>query len=159
MRVIVFSDSHGSVKPMDRAIAAIGRFDAIIHLGDIDRDVRYLEDKYKEYPVYAVLGNNEFTAVREREKVISLDGVNIFMCHGHTRGVNSGTEGLRLAAESRDCTVALFGHTHRPMDVTENGLLIFNPGSCSHPRMSAPSFGVLEIENGKCSSVVVDWIL
>ena len=159
MRILVFSDSHGDVRPMERAITAIGSFDAIIHLGDIERDVRWLEQHYGQYPIYAVLGNNDFYSVRENERVITLGGVNIFMCHGHTRAVSRGTDTLLIAAKARECSVALYGHTHRKDDHTEDGVLIFNPGSCSSPREGAPSFGILEIENGRCSSVVADWIL
>ncbi len=159
MRVIIFSDSHGNTKCMDKAISAIGAVDAIIHLGDIDRDVRYLEQKYSQYPIYAVQGNNDFYCHREKELVVELEGVKIFMCHGHTRAVRRGTDEILLAAKSRGCCAALYGHTHIPEDKTEDGILIFNPGSCSLPRSSRPSFGILEIENNKCSSVVVDWIL
>lgn len=159
MRVLVFSDSHGDVRPMERAINAIGKFDAIIHLGDIERDVLWLAKHYPQYPLYSVLGNNDFFADREKEAVVTLDGVGIFMCHGHTRGVGRGTDNLLAAAKARGCSVALYGHTHRSDDRTEDGVLIFNPGSCTLPRESAPSFGILEIENGKCASVVVDWVL
>lgn len=159
VRILVFSDSHGDTACMDRAVKAIKSFDTIIHLGDIDRDARYLEQNYHQYPIYAVQGNNDFCCQRERELTVELGGVKIYMCHGHTRGVHRGTDELLLAAESRGCSVALYGHTHIPNDKTENGILIFNPGSCSRPRTGAPSFGVLEIENGKCTSVIVDWIL
>ncbi len=159
MRIIVFSDSHGNVTCMDRAIGAIGSFDAIIHLGDIDRDARYLEQKYSQYPIYAVRGNNDFGCSRQTELTAELDGVKIYLCHGHTLSVHRGTDALLRAAKSRGCSVALYGHTHIPFEKTEDGILLFNPGSCSRPRSGAPSFGILETENGRCGSVIVDWIL
>lgn len=164
MRVLVFSDSHGSTKGIDKAISAIGRFDAIIHLGDVDRDVRYIEKKYSQYPIYAVRGNNEFGcsdygSTRQTEMVLELEGTKIYMCHGHLKRVRSGTEGMVSTAKDLGCTVALYGHTHVPHDEVEDGILVFNPGSCTQPRQGVPTFGVLEIENGKCSSVVVDWVL
>lgn len=159
MRVIVFSDSHGNVRCLDAAMAAISGIDAVIHLGDIDRDVRYLEQKYSQYPIYAVQGNNDFYGSRPTELEIELGGAKIFMCHGHTRAVRRGTDAVLTAARARGCSVALFGHTHVPVEETRDGILIFNPGSCHLPRNGKPSFGVLEIENGKCSSVVVDWVI
>lgn len=159
MRAIVFSDSHGNVRCMDKAISAIGDIDAIIHLGDIERDVSYLQQNYGQYPIYAVLGNNDFFSSRPSEMTVELDGVRLYLCHGHTRGVRSGHSGLIAAASARDCSVALYGHTHVPMDKTEDGILIFNPGSCSQPRSGSPTFGILETENGKCRSLIVDWIL
>ncbi len=159
MRVIVFSDSHGDVRPMEKALSVIGQFDAVIHLGDIERDVRWLEKNYSQYPIYAVLGNNDFYGGRPAELTAELGGARLYLCHGHTRGVRRDHEGLIAAARARGCTAALFGHTHVPVDVREEGLLIFNPGSCAQPRGGRPTFGVLEIENGDCQSVIVDWIL
>ena len=159
MRVIVFSDSHGDVRPMERALRSVSAFDAIIHLGDIERDVRWLEQNYSQYPLYAVLGNNDFFGGRPNEAVVELEGVRLYLCHGHTRSVRRGHESLIIAAKSRDCTVALYGHTHVPVDTSEEGIKIFNPGSCSLPRNGLPTFGILEIENGKCQSVIVDWML
>ncbi len=157
MRIVVLSDSHGDIRSIERALEGVGKYDAVIHLGDTDRDVRALEHSC-DVPVYAVLGNNDFYG-RELDRVLELGGVRIFICHGHTYGVRSGTGRLLTAAKTNNCSAALFGHTHIPLDKTEDGILLFNPGSCSRPRVGNPSFGVLEIENGKCSSVVVDWIL
>ena len=159
MRVIVFSDSHGNTRCMDKAISAIGSFDAIIHLGDIERDVRYLRQKYAQCPIYSVLGNNDFFSASPNEMTVELEGVRLYLCHGHTRGVRSGHGSLIAAARARDCCAALYGHTHVPVDKREDGILIFNPGSCSQPRRGNPSFGILEIENGKCQTVIVDWVL
>lgn len=159
MRIVVFSDSHGDVRPMEKALKAIGEFDAVIHLGDIERDVRWLEQNYGQYPLYAVLGNNDLYGARPTELTAELGGVKLYLCHGHTRGVRRGHEGLLAAARARDCTVALYGHTHAAEDTEEDGVLVFNPGSCSRPLNGLPTFGILEIEDGKCRSVIVDWIL
>lgn len=159
MRAIVFSDSHGDVRPMEKALTAVSGFDAIIHLGDIERDAVWLERNYGRYPIYSVLGNNDFFSSRPTEAVVELEGVRLYLCHGHTRAVRRGHESLIAAAKARECQAALYGHTHVPIDAVENGVKIFNPGSCSLPRNGLPTFGILEIENGECRSVVVDWIL
>ncbi len=159
MRALVFSDSHGDVRGMEKAINTVSGVDAIIHLGDIERDVRWLEKNYGQYPLYAVLGNNDFYGGRPTEAVIELEGARIFLCHGHTRGVRRGHEGLIAAAKARGCSAALYGHTHVPEDTNDEGVLIFNPGSCSRPLSGGPTFGVLEITDGKCGSAIVDWIL
>ena len=100
MRVIVFSDSHGDVRPMDKALAAVGGAEAVIHLGDVERDVRYLE-KTCGLPVYAVLGNNDFGAPRLTESVVELGGARIFICHGHTRGVGRGKAEIAFYENAR----------------------------------------------------------
>lgn len=163
MRVLVFSDSHGSTKGIDKAISAIGRFDAIIFLGDVDRDAAYIKKTYPLYPLYAVRGNNEAPSLANHalktEMTVELEGVRLFLCHGHLFGVRRGADNLVSRAKDESCTVALYGHTHIPHDEVIDGVRVFNPGSCTLPRNGVPSFGILEIENGKCASVVVDWVL
>ena len=54
MRAIVLSDSHNDTASLERAITSVGEknIDMIIHLGDIARDVDYLEMLY--YPIKVV---------------------------------------------------------------------------------------------------------
>ena len=162
MRAIVLSDSHNNTASCERAIAAIGEknIDLIIHLGDIARDVDYLESLYYPIKVASVVGNNDFMYHGDHEKVIEFDGHKIFICHGHTLGVNYGTEKLETAARQKGCVAALFGHTHQPLlKKCDDGLIILNPGSVSRPRGSSPSFAILESENGELKAVINDWVL
>ena len=61
MRAIVLSDSHNDTSSCERAINASGKLDLIIHLGDIARDVDYLEAYYYPIKVVSVLGNNDLS--------------------------------------------------------------------------------------------------
>ncbi len=157
MRVLIISDSHGDTKRFDKAIVAFEP-DAIVHLGDIERDVEYLQDVYPHIPVHAVVGNNDPWVRREAEKVVELDGVKIFMTHGHLYGV--WDKGFRIAqrAEALGCSVALFGHSHVPVDQIYGNVRAFNPGSISRPREGEYSVGIMEIENGKADFALCDWI-
>ncbi len=157
MRALIISDSHGDTKRFDKAIVAFEP-DVIIHLGDIERDVEYLEAVYPHILVHAVVGNNDPWVRREAEKVIVLDNVKIFMTHGHLYGV--WDKGFRIAkrAEELGCTVALFGHSHVPCDETYENVRVFNPGSISRPRVGEYSVGVMEIENGKFDFALCDWL-
>ena len=162
MRAIVLSDSHNNTASCERAIASIGEknIDMIIHLGDIARDVDYLEMMYYPKKVVSVVGNNDFMRSGDHERVIEFDGHRIFICHGHTLGVNYGTEKLETIARRKECEAALFGHTHQPMlKKCDDGLIVLNPGSVSRPRGSKPSFAVLESEDDRLSAVIVDWVL
>ncbi len=161
MRAIVLSDSHNNTASCERAIASVGEknIDMIIHLGDIARDVDYLESLYYPIKVVSVLGNNDFRD-EPFERVIDFDGHKIFICHGHTQGVNYGTEKLEATAREKECEAALFGHTHQPkLEKCDDGMIILNPGSVSRPRGSRPSFAVLETEGGKLKAVINDWVL
>ena len=162
MRAIVLSDSHGDTPSLERAIASVGEknIDMIIHLGDIARDVDYLEMLYYPIRVASVVGNNDFMRQGDHERVIDFDGHKIFICHGHTLGVSYGTERLETMARQKGCEAALFGHTHSNMlKKCDDGLIVLNPGSVSRPRGTKASFAILESENGELKAVIVDWVL
>ncbi len=159
MRAIVVSDSHTDISSLERAIDSQGELDLIIHLGDVARDVDYIETNYFPVKVVSVLGNNDYRD-EDYERVIDFDGHKIFLCHGHTQSVSNGYERLEATARSKGCEAALFGHTHLSvLERREDGLIILNPGSVSKPRGCRPSFAVLETENGKLKAVIVDWVL
>ncbi|MGM9552504.1 MAG: YfcE family phosphodiesterase [Clostridia bacterium] len=157
MRVLIISDSHGDTKRFDKAIVAFEP-DMIIHLGDIERDVEYLESVYPHIRVEAVLGNNDPWVRRESEKVLDIEGVKVFITHGHTYGV--WDNGFRIAkrAEELCCSIALFGHSHIPVNEVYGSVRVFNPGSISRPRVGGYSVGIMEIENGEASFVHCDWL-
>ena len=162
MRAVVLSDSHNNTAALERAISSIGEknIDIIIHLGDIKRDVDYIESMYYPIRVFSVLGNNDFMYNDDYERVIDFDGHKIFLCHGHTQSVNMGTEKLEKTALEKGCEAALFGHTHHALlKKGENGMIILNPGSVSQPRGGRPAFAVLETEGGKLSAAIIDWVL
>lgn len=146
MRILIISDSHGDTKRFDKIITACEP-DMIIHLGDIERDVEYLEAVYPHIPLHAVVGNNDPWVRREAEKVIEVEGIKIFMTHGHLYGV--WDNGFRVAkrAEENGCTVALFGHSHVPVDETFGTVRAFNPGSISRPRVGEYCVGIMEIDD------------
>lgn len=153
MRILIISDSHGDTKRFDKIIIACEP-DMIIHLGDIERDVEYLEAVYPRIPLHAVVGNNDPWVRREAEKVIEVEGIKIFMTHGHLYGV--WDNGFRVAkrAEELGCTIALFGHSHVPVDETFGTVRAFNPGSISRPRVGEYSVGIMEIDDtGKVNIV------
>lgn len=157
MRILIISDSHGDTKRFDKAITAFEP-DMIIHLGDIERDVEYLEAVYPHIPIEAVVGNNDPWVRRAGEKVIEVEGVKIFLTHGHLYGV--WDNGFRIAqrAEELGCTVALFGHSHVPVNEVYGVVHAFNPGSISRPRVGEYSVGIMEIENGEAKFAHCDWI-
>lgn len=162
MRAIIISDSHNNTAACERAIASVGEknIDMIIHLGDIARDVDYLECYYYPLKVVSVLGNNDFLRSGDCERVIEFDGHKIFLCHGHTLSVSYGTDRMEAVARQKGCEAAFFGHTHSSLlKKSDDGFLILNPGSVSRPRGGKPSFAILETDNGKLDAVIVDWVL
>ena len=68
------------------------------------------------------------------EAEIRLGKERLFLTHGHLYGVNFDLQRLADEAKDRNCSMALFGHTHKPCQRTVNGVLCINPGSISFPR-------------------------
>lgn len=151
MRIGVFSDSHGDERALDELLDKMGYIDAACFLGDIARDAYYLKDRLDamgNHPqFYAVRGNNDYASTLPWDLMIELGGARIYMTHGH-RIVSP----LSLAYRAREngADIALFGHTHDPMCVMEQGVLLLNPGSAgNYCRGGRACACVLEIKNGK----------
>ena len=153
-RILVFSDSHGDVSGMCKVVERIIGVDLIVHCGDYSKDAVFLRKAYPDIPVISVKGNNEYGfTLDEPSEIIEMDGVKIFVTHGHHEGVKSGTETVINRAAINDCAVCLFGHTHRALCIKENGVLVLNPGSA---KGHGGTFGVVEIENSKPSAAILD---
>jgi hypothetical protein len=119
----------------------------LIHLGDLEGSEGYME-AIAPCPVEMVAGNNDFFSRLPREKVITIGRHNVFITHGHNYYVNYGYDNLRQAARQKACSYALFGHIHRPVMETEEGITVVNPGSISMPRQDnrRPSYAILDVD-------------
>ena len=144
MTLLILSDSHRKMNYMCQAVDQV-RPDRIVHLGDHDRDAMRLAERYPEIPLWSVSGNCDYGASPERI-VETLEGVRLFMTHGHTLRVKYGLLRAELAAREAEANVLLFGHTHRAMCDWHNGLWILNPGSCSG--MGPVTYATLELDRG-----------
>jgi hypothetical protein len=67
----------------------------------------------------------------------------------HDAGPAAGRP-ARLRRHFRQADLVVFGHSHIPLDHTENGQRIFNPGSpTDRRRQPRGTIGVLRIEHGR----------
>ena len=121
--LVILSDTHRNLQPLDKIATVLAESDYIIHLGDLASDANGL---LREYPqkTYVVAGNNDFFGGIPGELVLQAEGRRLFMCHGHHYGVKSGTERLVQAAKERGCDIALYGHTHVADVHEEDGVLV-----------------------------------
>ena len=153
-RILVFSDSHGDTSGMCRVIERIIGVDLIVHCGDYSKDAVFLRKAYPDIPVISVKGNNEYGAtLDEPSEIIEMDNVRIFVTHGHHEGVKSGIDTVLNRAILNECSVCLFGHTHKELCVKEKGVLLLNPGSA---KGHGGTFGVIEIENSVPSGAYIN---
>ena len=129
MKLSVFSDSHGSPQKMLDAIKRM-QPDMIVHLGDGERDVQLITERFPALPLHAVCGNCDYRTAKPESQLFDVNGVKVFITHGHVYGVKSSRAALLEAAARRGATVAMYGHTHVAQLVQTDGFTLLNPGSC-----------------------------
>jgi hypothetical protein len=118
--------------------------DLLIHLGDWERVelLHFME----QYPLEAVAGNMDDHLIQQRlpaKKVIKAGNFRIGIIHGW--GPPAAIR-QRIGNEFTGVDAILFGHTHQPLLIREDGLLWFNPGSVFMGRGSPrKSIGVMHI--------------
>ena len=136
IKIVCVSDNHGTMDPIKQLPSLFPDADYFLHCGDSREPVR-------RYGPYAqVRGNNDFYDVPDF-RVLEIGSHRIFMTHGHYYQVKSTLEILDEEAESEGCSIALYGHTHRPaMDMGRT--LMINPGSAQDGRIA-----FLEVNEGK----------
>ena len=159
MRFLVFSDSHGQIRNMQRVIEKNrGDFDAVLHLGDGAKEVLLLRRMYPDIKIHAVLGNCDgfdYMDYDIRQELLLPSGdKTLFLCHGDRFFVQYSLSTLSGYARRKGADIALYGHLHSaheeyipPNDDIPDSkpFWIFSPGSISSPRDGLPSFGILDI--------------
>lgn len=156
MKCLVFSDSHGHLEYMKRAVEE-EKPDRVLHLGDVVRDARGLHKAFPDLPMDWVRGNCDGYAGDTddpEEKEVFFAGRRLWMLHGHTYGVKMGTGMLTEAARSRGVDVVLFGHTHTPLCDRSGSLWIVNPGTVSG--LPQATYAVIEDIDGRFDCRVVE---
>lgn len=147
MKILVLSDSHSALRFMRHCIDIICP-DLIVHLGDYYDDAAAIHEEYSHIPLLQVPGNCDryrCSSLTQEILISNVDGVTIYMTHGHLHGVKQHTGGLVLDAKAANAQVVLYGHTHVADCRQEDGLWILNPGSCGYGGGSA---GLIETRDG-----------
>ena len=134
-KILVVSDNHRKLETLFQLIDTNPDISCFLHLGDSEGGEEEIRAHLpKKCDSYFVQGNNDFFAYLPKEAEIRLGKERLFLTHGHLYGVNFDLQRLADEAKDRNCSMALFGHTHKPCQRTVNGVLCINPGSISFPR-------------------------
>jgi putative phosphoesterase len=140
-KALIMSDNHGELKGI-RSIAANDSFDAIFHCGDYCCNLDDLPS-----PMYLVKGNCDVDAKIPKEIHVDWHGLSILMVHGHHYHVKSSLLSLKYRGEETSSSLILFGHSHYPLCIQDDGKVYINPGSLSYPRgFPRPTYTVIEWE-------------
>jgi putative phosphoesterase len=163
MRIGLISDTHRFLANAFRALEKMGEIDLLIHAGDHYRDAKEIASQIN-IPVYGVVGNCDYLSEGPIEELLDLEGVLVFITHGHRYQVKASKERLYRRGLELRAQVAVYGHTHiakiekrsEPDFPGKNELLLINPGSLADVvGGQGISYGLLDIEDGEINSQIV----
>lgn len=145
MKAIIASDTHGYFAPLSNYILENNDVDLLIHAGDGVEDVKTIHME-TNIPFYVVRGNNDYNPEIPLDRLIEVEGIKIFLAHGHTYGVDYSYDEIIDRAKDLKADIVVFGHIHTYYNKDHDGILVLNPGSVSLPRDNNPGFMVLEVK-------------
>jgi len=155
----VLADTHAPRrwKSCPPAVAAQLRgADLILHAGDVCT-ANVLDELSAYAPVRAVLGNNDRPDVAGwgAAETLQFDLCGLRIAMVHDAGPSAGRP-ARLRRRFPGAGLVVFGHSHIPLDHTEAGQRIFNPGSpTDRRRQPHGTVGVLEIAEGRVLTAAI----
>ena len=127
----IISDTHGRLP--HSVAAAFKGVDLIIHAGDIgEPDI--IKALAEIAPTIAVRGNMDYGRWAHplaAKEIIELNQTLIVVLHDVYR--------LELGPNVVAPNVVISGHTHRPLQEENQGILYINPGSAGYPKSGQPA--------------------
>ena len=147
----VISDTHGR---LPRSIAeTFEGVDLIIHAGDIG-EPEIIEALEKIAPTVAVRGNMDFGQWSRKlpaEESIEINQTVVKVLHDLYR--------LNGKSDNTAPDVVISGHTHRPLQEENRGVLYINPGSAGYPKYGqSPTVALLQIKGDSIRVQFIDLI-
>ncbi len=154
-KIIILSDTHKNLELLRAVSPRFDECDYVVHLGDYVSDMTEYKEKLGG-KLHMVRGNGDFTLAVPDEKVLEIDGVKLFLTHGHRYNVKATRVNVGFEAYGKSCSAALFGHTHRA-EITEfEGIKLINPGSFHRSPSGVFSYCYMLIYGGKCYPRIVE---
>ncbi|MCL2415416.1 MAG: metallophosphoesterase family protein, partial [Defluviitaleaceae bacterium] len=112
MKILVFSDSHGSSKIMGKIISENLKTPDFLHvvfLGDVCEDIMPYYDIYDNINFHIVAGNCDYDRNLPKEKILKINNKKILITHGDNFGVKSGHDRIINAALKYRVNACFFG--------------------------------------------------
>ncbi|MGL5278946.1 MAG: YfcE family phosphodiesterase [Cetobacterium sp.] len=142
MKILIITDSHGNTNKIYDIISQENP-NIVIWTGDHSWDGEECSFAFPDIKFYIVRGNCDiFDRKFNDDEILDIDGIKIFITHGHLYNVKKEMYTLEAIAEKYSVDAVCFGHTHIPYYTERNGIKYFNPGALKDNR-----YGVLLIEN------------
>lgn len=160
MRIGVISDTHGSLKCFEEALAVLGPCDLLLHGGDVlyhgprnplPEDYRPKELAEKINSMTNILftrGNCDADVdqmvikhpIQSPYVLTQLGSLKILASHGYTR---EKSEYIQMARNFQ-ADIFIYGHTHVKELYREGEIIVLNPGSTALPKDGIRSVAVIE---------------
>lgn len=131
MRLLVISDSHGRAGKVRDIIMTHTEADAVIFLGDGERDIDSAMESFPEKKFFCVCGNCDFYSQNPESRLEFFAGKKVLISHGHMEKVKYGDGLLFQKGAAMGADIILYGHTHRAVTDYRDGIYIMNPGTAS----------------------------
>ena len=142
-KILVLSDSHSY---FDEALKIFEKEkpDIVIAAGDGIKDIDELSYVHPEAKYYMVKGNCDFfDRSHNEEKLFEIDGIKIFLTHGHLYSVKRSLSSIKEIGKKSNASLIVFGHTHKPYIEKDGDMTLFNPGATEDGR-----YGIIILEKG-----------
>jgi hypothetical protein len=124
----------------------------ILHAGDITRK-EVIGELEKIAPVLAVAGNMDPANLNlPKSRAIKVGEYKIGLIHNT---LNPLSNKMLYTAKENNLDLIIFGHTHRHLLKEKKGIWFLNPGSATDPKLQKPSFGLINIKEGKIEPEII----
>ena len=146
-QIYIFSDTHNRINDCAETIRNAEKADAVIHAGDYADDARDLQRMFPNIPFYCVKGNGDYFSHEPSELTVIIDGIKIFITHGHMYNVKYEYDlhSLNEKGRSAGAKLIVFGHTHKPYIDVQKDITTVNPGSSGY----GGTYAVLKTDGGR----------
>lgn len=140
----------------EKIVKKIDNIKLLLHGGDFIKDAEKLEERLS-IKVEAVVGNCDYPRTSPEERILEVENCRIYMTHGHRFEPHDFFNAMMKRGREVGANLVVFGHTHLATSFEEEGIVFFNPGSISMPRMRGPTYGIIEINDGKIKTEIVPY--
>ncbi|MBO4902055.1 MAG: metallophosphoesterase [Lachnospiraceae bacterium] len=132
-KILLVSDSHGQNHNLWRILEKEKPYNIVVHCGDYEWTETEIRNK-AGCDVYLVAGNNDIYGDLPDQAIFTFGSHRALVVHGHRHRLYAGLQTMMYAAKEAEADFVFFGHMHRPVQETYEGITFLNPGSVTFPR-------------------------
>jgi uncharacterized protein len=159
--LVIVSDTHGSFRNIKKCISGFDNLkpEYVVHLGDdyVDADI-ISQFGYKVVRVPGLWTDYYQNPSIDNKMFWDFEGWRFFLTHSIEPHYNDlkGDISSEKVIKKKQCDVFLFGHTHIPKVVQQDGIVFVNPGHLKEKETrSKPSYAFLQVSKSELKIAIV----